>query len=159
MAKNRTYNEPKRLSAKEDEKQIKQFIFENAARGISQKSIAVKLGLTMEEFATILMMTTGGVKPFQIALDQGRAIFEEENVNTIESILDDPEASQGLKYKAARENLRTMEEWAPATRAVKLQVQDSAQVFTFEAYSPEQQEAIQAQHNVDDNDDSEEDQS
>ena len=152
MAKDRTYKEPKKLRGKENEKAILQIIYECACRGLSKSSIAVKLGLTHEEFIELLMSTD---KRPTMSYEQGRAVFEEENLAKIESLLDNPDTLPALVYKAARENLKTREEWAPATRAVRVEVQDKASVFTFEALSEEEQDQIKSAHQGTSSDDEE----
>lgn len=147
MAKNHgTYTPAKKLLIQ----QCCQRIYELAASNHSPRTIAVQLGMSFADYQTLLGQKEADAFVYQHAYEAGLAKYEADNIERIEAVLDDPEASLGLKYKAARENLKELEHHAPATRAVKVQVEDAASVFTFEAYSAEEQEAIKAQHNPDD---------
>ena len=152
MARERTYREP--LKAAKDK--YKQIIYEYAAQGLSNRTIAVKLGCTIDDFVTLLM----GTPEIQMAYDAGRATFETERVEIKDQILFDPETSNGLKAKILREDLKTLEQWAPATRAVRVTVEDAKTEYSFESFSQEEiekiaQESAAADERVDGSEDQE----
>ncbi len=149
MAKRETtYIEPTRVKTIKGECQL---IYELASIGMSKRSIAVRLGYSFADFQKLIEHETAAIQPFRLAYDAGEAEFEHVNSQTLIDILEDDNESAGIKAKIARDNLKAKsEEWAPQTRAVKIQVEDAANVFTFEAYSEAEQEAIKAQHPTDD---------
>jgi hypothetical protein len=128
-----------------------EFIQYYSRKGVSDKTIATMSGVDLVKFYDILELEQKGVKPFKLALAMGRAQFEIDRVEAKDSIMNDAEISLGLKYKIVREDLKTLEEWSPATRAVKIQVEDAASVFTFDAYTEKEQEEITSQHSINDN--------
>jgi hypothetical protein len=139
----RVYTEQPKVD--KESKNYVQIIYDLAASGISDKSIAVKLGCSLDEFRMVIESVEPSNKKYKIALEAGRAAFETEHVEIIEAILNDPETSAGLKYKAARENLKTLEAWAPATRSVKVTVEHGPTTYEFESFSQEQIEQIAQQ--------------
>jgi len=92
-------------------------LVELAAKGVSTKSIAARLGISYSDFM-LLVETYPQVKA---ALELARAEFEIIRVEAKDTIMNDPNTSNGLKYKIIREDLKTIEEWAPATRAGQLE--------------------------------------
>jgi hypothetical protein len=123
-----------------------------AVRGLSMASIAAKCGLSLNEFHLAL-----DIKTIRLAYANAKAEFESLRVETRHAILFDPETSSGLKAKMTMDDLRTLESWAPATRTVKVVVEDAANVFQFEALSEQEQTDIKSAHKT--NDDTQEDQS
>jgi hypothetical protein len=109
-----------------------------AIRGLSDRSIAAKCGMNLSEFYDALELEQNRIKPLKIALELARAEFEAERVSIKDNIMNDPETSKGLKYKIVREDLKTLEAWAPATRTVKVQVENAPTEFAFGAYSPDE---------------------
>lgn len=141
MSKYRADNVPKKADpAKKAEWYLT--LIELAAKGISNRSIAARLGFTLDEFYNIVEYEQNGRRPVREALDLARAQFEIERVEVKDAILNDPETSKGLKYKIVREDLKTLEEWAPASRAVKVQVESGPTEFSFEAFSESELAAI-----------------
>ncbi|TDK63543.1 hypothetical protein [Sapientia aquatica] len=154
MAKNREYREVQKQDAETQKVPLLQRLYAMAASGLSKRSMAAKIGFTLEEFQDLLNYKEKGIQRYQMAYDAGRAVFEEENIAVLEQVLET--GSEGIKAKIARDNLKTLEEWAPATKSVKVIVEDAANVLLFEALSEEDQNAIKASHTP--NDDTEEDQ-
>jgi hypothetical protein len=122
-------------------------------KGLSDRSIAAKLGMTYTDFLAKIER----VQPLRLALDAARAEFEAERVEMKDAIMNDPETSNGLRYKIVREDLKTLEAWAPATRAVKVQVEAAGTVLSFESLTEEEMEQIKsASQGAGTNDDTEE---
>jgi len=140
--KNRVYTPPKKLNKADNEAKVKQRIYELAADGISKRSIAVHLGCTLAEFHDILDYKEGDICPFGQAYDAGMAQFELHNVAVLEDILEN--GSTGQKMKIALENRKTLENWAPATRTVKVEMAQGPTEFSFEEFSPSELEHIAA---------------
>ena len=117
-----------------------------ASRGISDRSIAVRLGMTLAEFQTLVAYEyPPGTYKVKEALELARAEYEISRVMMKDNLLNDPEVSAGLKIKIIRDDLKVLENWAPATRAVTVKVQnDTAQEFSFESFSDEEQAKIVA---------------
>lgn len=147
MARNRHYQEPNK-----EPRTVKgecQKVYELATIGLSKKSIASRLGYLQADFQKLLDHEVAGIHPFQHAYESGRAEFEENNARVLDEILENPEVSEGIKAKIARDNLKTIEEWAPASKTVKVQVEDAGNVFHFEALTEEEQAAIKAENETD----------
>lgn len=117
-----------------------------AGRGLSIPSIAAKCDYTVAEF----MQALDKFKALRTAYDIARSEFESVRVEARHAILTDPETSKGLKAKMTMDDLRTLEAWAPASRTVKVVVEDAAQVFQFDALTEEEQTTIKAAHTPDD---------
>jgi hypothetical protein len=114
-----------------------------ASRGISDKSIATRLGITLAQFQQLCDYEyPTGVYKVREALDLARAEYEISRVEMKDAILNDAETSAGLKIKIIRDDLKTLEAWAPATRTVKVQVENVASEFSFEAFSDDEQQKI-----------------
>ena len=128
-------------------------IIELAKKGVSNRSIAARLGISIDDFV-LLIEHYPQVKE---ALALARAEFEITRVEAKDAILNDPDTSKGLKYKIIREDLKTLEEWAPATRAVKVQVESAVTELNFEALSPAEIEKIVQEQNGPDAESKEED--
>lgn len=111
-------------------------------RGLSDRSIASKCGFTLSKFYDVLELEQHKVKVFKEALEIARATFEADRVIIKDEIMNDPETSTGLKYKIVREDLKTLEAWAPATRAIKLMVEDARTVIEFDSLSEKEQQDI-----------------
>jgi hypothetical protein len=106
-----------------------------ASSGVSNKSIAARLGLPLEDFQALMEYEVDGKAIVKEAMDLARAEFEISRVAVKDQILSDPDTSTSLKYKIVREDLKTLEDWAPATRAVKVTIEKSAGDFAFEAFT------------------------
>lgn len=119
-------------------------VIELASKGVSNKAIAARLGLTPAGFDNLVEYEQDGVQPVKVALALARAEFEISRVEMKDAILNDPEISGGLKYKIVREDLKTLEEWAPATRAMKVQIEKGPTEFKFEEFSAYELEQIAA---------------
>jgi len=120
-----------------------------AKRGLSLRSMAAKCGMEFNRFYEVMNQEERGIKPLMLLYEVGRAEYESTRLELRDQLLFDPETSRGLKAKILRDDLKEFEEHAPATRAIKIQVEDAASVLTFEPYTKEQEEAIKAQHNTD----------
>jgi tRNA(Leu) C34 or U34 (ribose-2'-O)-methylase TrmL len=120
-----------------------------AKRGMSLRSMAAKCGMEFNRFYDVMNQDERGKKPLMLLYEAGRAEYEATRLELRDQLLFDPETSKGLKAKILRDDLKEFEEHAPATRAIKIQVEDAASVFTFEPYTKEQETAIKAQHNTD----------
>ena len=120
-------------------------VIDLASKGISDKSIATRLGVSYEEFLSLLDYEVDGIRPIKQAVDLARAQFEIERVLIKDAILNDPDASINLKYKIVREDLKTLEAWAPATRAVKVTIDTAPSEFTFESFSQDELAQLAAQ--------------
>jgi hypothetical protein len=144
------------MDAEKQKVPLLQRVYAMAATGLSKRSIAATIGFTLEEFHNLLEYKEGKgkVRRYQMAYDAGCAEFERYNIAKLEEILET--GSEGIQAKIARDNLKTLEDWAPATKSVKVIVEDEANVLLFEALSEEDQNAIKASHTP--NDDTEEDQ-
>lgn len=112
-----------------------QTIIDLGSKGVSNKTIATKLGISIADFYLMLEYEENGEKPIQRALEEARAEFELSRVHIKDEILGDPETSKGLKYKIVREDLKTLEDWAPAQRSVKVTVEQAPTGFTFESFT------------------------
>lgn len=119
-------------------------------KGLSNRSIAAKCNMTLSEFIDALNTEEHGIKPLQILMDQARAEFEAIRVEAKDQLMNSADTSNGLRYKIIREDLKTLEEWAPATRAVKVTVEKAPTEFSFESFTPEELAKI-----VDENTDNE----
>jgi hypothetical protein len=120
-----------------------------AKKGLSLRSMASKCGMTFERLYEIMNQEQKGIKPLMMVYEAGRAEYESSRLEIRDEILFNPETSNGLKAKILRDDLKEFEEHAPATRAIKIQVEDAASVLTFEPYTKEQEEQIKSQHNTD----------
>ena len=120
-----------------------------AKRGLSLRSMAAKCGMEFNRFYEVMNQEERGIKPLMLLYEVGRAEYESTRLELRDQLLFDPETSRGLKAKILRDDLKEFEEHAPATRAIKIQVEDAASVLTFEPYTKEQEEAIKAQHKTD----------
>lgn len=138
--RNLTYFEPKRVKTKAGERQN---IYELASIGLSKRSIATRLGYTAADFQKLMDYKEADIQPFQLAYEAGVAEFEEFNARIIDEALHDPEASVGIKVKVARDNLKAKsEEWAPQTRAVKVQLEAGPAELVFESFTQEELDKI-----------------
>ena len=117
-------------------------VIELASKGISNRAIAARIGLTQLEFANLVEYEQNGTYPVREALELARAQFEIERVEMKDQMLNDPETSVSLKYKIIREDLKTLEEWAPATRSVKVQIEHGPTEFAFSPFTEEEIAAI-----------------
>ena len=117
-----------------------------AKRGMSLRSMAAKCGMEFNRFYEVMNQEQKGIKPLMLLYEVGRAEYESTRLELRDQLLFDPETSRGLKAKILRDDLKEFEEHAPATKAIKIQVEDAASVLTFEPYTKQQEEAIKAQH-------------
>jgi hypothetical protein len=115
-----------------------QTVVQLASSGVSNKSIAARLGLTFEEFTALVDYELDGVAVVKEALSLARAEFEISRVAIKDAILSDPETSSSLKAKIVREDLKTLEDWAPATRAVKVTIEKAPAEFAFESFTQDE---------------------
>jgi hypothetical protein len=146
--RNKYYAEPERIKTITGECQ---FIYELASMGLSQRSIGTRLAYKPEDFQKLLSAKVKDKQPFLAAYEAGMAEFEHVNAQTLIDAIEDPESVTGIQVKVARDNLKAkFEDWAPQTRAVKVQIEDAAQVLQFEAYTEKEEEAIKGLHIVDD---------
>lgn len=142
MARDKTYKPAKKLVGKANDIAICQVIYENAESGHSLRTIAVALGTTLAGVNKLI--TSEKVPCYGEAYEAGRAAFETRHASIIEEIIENPETSDGLRYKAARENIRTLEEWAPAQRSVKVELSSPQTGFIeIESLTPEELAAIE----------------
>lgn len=120
-----------------------EIVCELAGRGISERSIAARLGITLVEFSNLCnWQNEKGERPVADAIALARAEFEISRVEYKDEILNDPESPLSLKYKIVREDLKTLAEWAPATRTVNVTIEKAPQEFSFEAFSHDEQQQI-----------------
>jgi len=119
-----------------------------AKKGLSLRSMAAKCGMEFNRFYEVMNQEQRGIKPLMLLYEVGRAEYESTRLELRDQLLFDPETSRGLKAKILRDDLKEFEEHAPATKAIKIQVEDAASVLTFEPYTKEQEEAIKAKHNT-----------
>ena len=140
----RTYEEPKPADPAAPLAPLLQRVFDFASRGLSKKTIAVRLGITVEEFYILLDYVAPDTKnkKYTLAYDAGRANFEEDNLAHIEAALDSNIVTPNAKAKIARENLKTLEDWAPATRTVKVSIENAPTEFKFESFAPDDLDKI-----------------
>jgi hypothetical protein len=110
-------------------------VCELASKGISNSSIAAQLGLSMTEFTGLLEYEQNGIKPVKQAIEIARSNFEIERARIKDEILMKPETSDALKIKIVRDDLKTLEAWAPATRAIKVQVESAQTEYNFESFT------------------------
>ena len=141
--------------ASKNKQNMLEIIQHYSRKGVSDKSIAIKCGLDLAQFYEILEMEQDKIKPFKAALELGRADFEIDRVEAKDEIMNDPEISLGLKYKVIREDLKTLEAWAPAAKTVNVKLESAATVLDFTALTEEQEDAIKASREP--NDSNEED--
>ena len=113
-----------------------------APKGLSDRSIAVKCGTDLASFYEYIENTHKGVKVLKLALENGRADFEALRIEAKDAIMNDPETANSLKYKIVREDLKTLTEWAPATRAISVHVEAGPTQFQFESFSENELEQI-----------------
>jgi hypothetical protein len=109
-----------------------------ASSGVSNKSIAARLGISLEEFNALVDYELEGVAVVKEALALARAEFEISRVEIKDAILNDPETSASLKAKIVREDLKVLEDWAPATRAVKVTIEKAPAEFAFESFTQDE---------------------
>jgi hypothetical protein len=133
---------PKRKASKDD---AEWFVImqDLALRGISEQSIAARLGISYAEFKTLIEYEyPPGTFKVRDALNLARAEYEISRVLMKDAILDDPDVSASLKAKIIRDDLKVIEAWAPATRAVKVTIEKAVSEFSFESFSDAEQQAI-----------------
>lgn len=110
-------------------------VCELAGKGVSNSAIATRLGLSPVEFMNLVNWEQNGIQPVAQAIAMARANFEIERVNIKDEILNNPNTSDAVRLKIVREDLKTLEAWAPATRAVKVTVEKESTGFSFDSFS------------------------
>lgn len=97
-----------------------------ARKGVSPRSIAAKAGMSLDVF-----LATIKVDPeIEAAFNNAVADFEIENADVRYGLLLDDETHGSLKAKIAGENLKTLEHWATASKAVRV-IHSGDQGMTF----------------------------
>lgn len=144
-------NPPKTKATGKDTSSWFDTLIDLGSKGISERTIATRLGITHTELKALLewqapagIRFKEGTYPVKEALALARAEFEISRVQIKDDILNNPNTSDSLKYKIAREDLKTLEEWAPAARTVSVTIEQAPTEFSFESYSDSEQKQIVA---------------
>ena len=93
-----------------DEKEI----YELVRKGMSMESIAGLAGLSLKQFEERLHL----YPKYQARFRRALALFELDNIKALEESAGHQDAPLALKNKNARENLKTKEHWATASKPV-----------------------------------------
>ncbi|MDM0042135.1 hypothetical protein QTI05_24065 [Variovorax sp. J22R193] len=118
-----------------------------ASIGLSKAGIAAKCGMRYSDFLEKLSNPKNA--ELMMIWELSRADYEALRVGIRHEILINPTENSALRAKIAGDDLRVFEEHAPATRAVRLQVEDARTVLEFEALSQQEQEEIARGHQDD----------
>lgn len=126
--------------------QVKDLV-DMAKRGASLSTIAARCGMVLEEFKYALewVNPATGRQDFKRAMEAGRAEFEWSRICMKDDILNDPETKTSEKVKIIQSDLKTLENWAPASRTLKIQAikhEDNPDVPDYAELTEEQIEQI-----------------
>ena len=120
-----------------------------AKKGLSLRSMAAKCGMEFNRFYEVMNQEERGIKPLMLLYEVGRAEYESTRLELRDQLLFDPETSRGLKAKILRDDLKEFEEHAPATRAIRVQMEGTKTVLDFGTLSEAEQQEIISRHSDD----------
>lgn len=133
--RHREYKPTKRLTTQEKLEPILNWIYEAKASNASDKTVAIRLGWDVAKFHEQMeAYVLHGEKPLKLAYEAGMATFEWENIQKLDDLIESDELSPAAKAKLLLERLKRLEQWAPATKAVRVQVEDSRTILEFESH-------------------------
>ena len=85
-----------------------------ARKGVSKRTIAAKAGIKLAELEALL----DNDDQIRVLFEQATAEFELSRVQIKDDILFDETTEKSLRIKIVREDLKTLEQWATASKVV-----------------------------------------